>query len=170
MASCNAWNGTPMAVNPILRSIVIDKWGADVVSSDGGAVTLLVDPRHLFPNQEAAVVACLKAGINQYLDKYKDQIHQALADGSVTPSDLDNALRRKYRIEMKLGLLDPPDMVPYTKRSKIFAGLGRVCASPWHSPQRFKPHCHRETEGGTEAPHLQDEIRSRRMIRRRRWS
>ena len=114
MASYNAWNGTPMAVNPILRSIVIDKWGVDVVSSDGGAVKLLVSPRHLFPNQEAAVVACLKAGINQYLDVYKDELHAALKDGSITEADIDNALRRKFRITIKLGLLDPPNMVPYT--------------------------------------------------------
>jgi len=114
MASYNAWNGTPMAVNPILRSIVIDKWGVDVVSSDGGAVKLLVTPRHLFPNQEAAVVACLKAGINQYLDVYQNELHAALKDGSITEADLDEALRRKFRIEIKLGLLDPPEMVPYT--------------------------------------------------------
>ncbi|HEY6445989.1 MAG TPA: glycoside hydrolase family 3 C-terminal domain-containing protein [Acidobacteriaceae bacterium] len=114
MASYNAWNGTAMAVNPILRSIVIDKWGVDVISSDGGAVKLLVDPRHLFPNQEAAVVACLKAGINQYLDVYRDELHTALKDGSITTADLDKALRPKFEVEIKLGLLDPPDMVPYT--------------------------------------------------------
>lgn len=114
MASYNAWNDLPMAVNPILRSIAIDKWGVDVVSSDGGAVTLLVNPRHAFPNQEAAVVACLKAGINQYLDRYKDEIKAALKDGSLKESDLDEALRRKFRITIKLGLLDPPEMVPYT--------------------------------------------------------
>jgi beta-glucosidase len=51
MASYNAWNGTAMAVNPILKSIVRDKWGVDVISSDGGAVKLLVDPRHLFPTR-----------------------------------------------------------------------------------------------------------------------
>jgi beta-glucosidase len=114
MASYNAWNGTTMAINPILRSIVIDKWGVDVVSSDGGAVKLLVNPRHLFPNQEAAVVACLKAGINQYLDTYKDELHAALKDRSITEADIDDALRRKFRVTIKLGLLDPPDMVPYT--------------------------------------------------------
>ena len=114
MASYNAWNGTAMAINPILRSVVIDKWGVDVVSSDGGAVKLLVSPRHLFPNQEAAVVACLKAGMNQYLDVYKDELHAALKDGSITEADIDNALRRKFRITIKLGLLDPPNMVPYT--------------------------------------------------------
>ena len=43
MASYNAWNGTPMAINPILKSIVEDQWGVDVLSSDGGAVGLLVD-------------------------------------------------------------------------------------------------------------------------------
>ena len=114
MASYNAWNGTPMAVNPIMRSIVTDKWGVDIISSDGGAVTLLVNPRHLFPNQEAAVVACLKAGINQFLDRYQFEVKAALEDGSLKESDLDEALRRKFRIAIKLGLLDPPEMVPYT--------------------------------------------------------
>jgi beta-glucosidase len=115
MASYNAWNGTPMAVNPILRSIVRDKWGVDVISSDGGAVKLLVDPRHLYPNQEAAVVSCLKAGINQFLDKYKDETVAALKDGSITEAEIDNLVRAKFRISIKLGLLDPPEMVPYTK-------------------------------------------------------
>ncbi|HEX4005107.1 MAG TPA: glycoside hydrolase family 3 C-terminal domain-containing protein [Acidobacteriaceae bacterium] len=115
MASYNAWNGTAMAVNPILRSIVMDQWGVDIISSDGGAVKLLVSPRKLFPNQEAAVVACLKAGINQYLDVYRDELHAALKDGSITQADLDKALRPKFAVELKLGLLDPPDMVPYTK-------------------------------------------------------
>ena len=115
MASYNAWNGTAMAVNPVLRHIVRDKWGVEVISSDGGAVRLLVDPRHLFPNQEAAVVACLKAGINQFLDRYADETRTALKDGSLTVTEIDAALRLKFRIAIKLGLLDPPEMVPYSK-------------------------------------------------------
>ena len=114
MASYNAWNGTPMGVNPILNSIVIDQWGADVVSSDGGAVTNLVKLYKRYPTQEAAVVACLKAGINQFLDTYKDEVHAALKDGSLTEADLDTLLARKYRVTVKLGLLDPPSMVPYS--------------------------------------------------------
>ena len=43
-----------------------------------------------------------------------DEVKAALKDGSLTESDIDNALRRKFRIELKLGLLDPPEMVPYT--------------------------------------------------------
>lgn len=115
MASYNAWNGTPMAINPVLRNVVIDKWGVDVVSSDGGAIKLLVTAHKVFKTQEQAAVAALKAGINQYLDTYKDELHAALKDGSITQVDLDEALRRKFRITLKLGLLDPPDQVPYTR-------------------------------------------------------
>jgi beta-glucosidase len=115
MASYNAWNGTTMAINPILQSILRDKWGVQVISSDGGAVHLLVDPRRLFPDQKAAVVACLKAGINQFLDRYQDETTAAVKDGEVTEAEIDNLLRPKFRIAVKLGLLDPPDMVPYSK-------------------------------------------------------
>lgn len=115
MASYNSWNGTPMAVNPVLRSVVIDQWHADVVSSDGGAIKLLVTAHHAFPDQQAAVVASFHAGVNQYLDMYRDQMREALKGGQITAAEIDDALRRKFRIEFKLGLLDPPDMVPYTK-------------------------------------------------------
>ena len=115
MASYNAWNGTAMAVNPILKSIVREQWGVEVISSDGGAVHLLVDPRHLFPDQKAAVVACLKAGINQFLDRYQDETKAALKDGEVTEAEIDALLRPKFRVTIRLGLLDPPQMVPYSK-------------------------------------------------------
>jgi beta-glucosidase len=114
MASYNAWNGTPMTVNPVLRSVVLKQWGGDVISSDGGAVAFLVDPRHMFPDQRAAVVASLKAGVNQFLDRYADEVKAALKDGSLTMADIDEALHRKFRTVIKLGLLDPADMVPYS--------------------------------------------------------
>ncbi len=115
MASYNGWNGVPMAINPILKSIVQEQWGVEVLSSDGGAVALLVKPRNLFPDQKAAVVACLKAGINQFLDRYRDETLAALKDGSVTVPEIDDLLRHKFRVVIRLGLLDPPEMVPYSK-------------------------------------------------------
>ncbi len=115
MASYNEWNGTPMAVNPILKSIVIDQWHVDVLSSDGGAVHQLWSAHHKFANQKEAVIACLHAGINQFLDTYKDETHAAIKEGSVTEAELDNLLRRKFEVTLKLGLLDPPASVPYTR-------------------------------------------------------
>ncbi len=113
MASYNSWNGTPMAVNPILQSIVIDQWHALVVSSDGGAVKQLWSSHHAFPDQKTAVIACLHAGINQFLDTWKDETHAAVKEGSVTQAELDTLVRRKFEVTLKLGLLDPADHNPY---------------------------------------------------------
>jgi beta-glucosidase len=107
MASYNAWNGTPMAVNPILKSIVEDKWGVDVLSSDGSAVKLLWTDHKRFPDQKSAVIACIHAGINQFLDTYRDETLAAVKEGSVTEAEIDGLLRRKFVISLKLGLLDP---------------------------------------------------------------
>jgi beta-glucosidase len=115
MASYNAWDGTPMAVNPVLKTIVRDQWGVDVLSSDGGAVKQLVTSHKRFATQKDAVVACLKAGINQFLDKYVDETKAAIKDGSVTEGEIDELLRPKFRMTIRLGLLDPPEMVPYSK-------------------------------------------------------
>jgi beta-glucosidase len=123
MASYNAWNGTPMGVNPLLRSLVIDQWHADVVSSDGGAVGNLVKLYKRYPNQQEAAVAVLKAGINQYLDTYKDELRAAYKQGEITVADLDEALARKFRVTIKLGLLDPAAGNPY-------AAIGQGPA-PW---------------------------------------
>ncbi len=112
MASYNAWNGTPMAVNPILKSIVEDRWGVDVLSSDGGAVKLLWTDHKRFPDQKAAVIACLHAGINQFLDTYKDETAAAVKEGSVSEAEIDGLLRRKFVISLKLGLLDPAPAPP----------------------------------------------------------
>jgi len=114
MASYNAWNGVPMAVNPVLRKIVIGQWHVGIVSSDGGAIKALVKDHKAAPDQQMAAVAALKAGINQYLDVYKDELRAALKAGQIGEADLDEALRRKFPTTLKLGLLDPPGRVPYS--------------------------------------------------------
>jgi beta-glucosidase len=113
MAAYNAWNGTPMGVHPIMKSLVINEWGVDVVSSDGGAIGNLVKLYQRYPGQKEAAVAGLKAGINQYLDTYKDELRAAYKEGLVTQADLDEALGRKLKVTLKLGLIDPPGNNPY---------------------------------------------------------
>jgi len=129
MASYNAWNGTPMTLHPVLREVVIGQWGVQIVSSDGGAVKNLWEDHKVLPDQKAAVVAALKAGINQYLDRALDELRAALKEGLISEADLDEALRRKFRVSLKLGLLDPPEIVPY---SKVHQG-----PAPWDSPEHL---------------------------------
>jgi len=115
MASYNAWNGTPMTLHPVLRDVLIGQWGVQLISSDGGAVQNLWEDHKVLPDQKAAVVASLKAGINQYLDRALEELRAAFKEGLVTETELDEALRRKFRVSLKLGLLDPPEIVPYSK-------------------------------------------------------
>jgi beta-glucosidase len=150
MASYNAWNGTPMAVNPILKSIVEDKWGVDVLSSDGGAVKLLWTDHKRYPDQKAAVIACLHAGINQFLDVYKDETLAAVKEGAVTEAEIDDLLRRKFQISLKLGLLDPgQEYTPSTNTTaegqppagtpasanQHQASAQQTVSEPWNSPE-----------------------------------
>ncbi|MFL6307974.1 MAG: glycoside hydrolase family 3 C-terminal domain-containing protein [Candidatus Sulfotelmatobacter sp.] len=134
MASYNAWNGTPMAVNPVLKSIVEEKWGVDVLSSDGGAVKLLWTDHKRFPNQKAAVIACLHAGINQFLDTYRDETEAAVKEGSVAEAEIDDLLRRKFVISVKLGLLDPGG--EYIPTSDAKAGAPLPAGIPASANQR----------------------------------
>ena len=60
-------------------------------------------------------MACLKAGINQFLDTYVDETKAAIKDGTVTEAEIDELLRPKFRVTIRLGLLDPPELVPYSK-------------------------------------------------------
>jgi beta-glucosidase len=129
MASYNAWNGTPMTIHPMLRDVVIGKWGVQIISSDGGAVKNLWEDFKIVPDQKAAVVAALKAGINQYLDRALEEFRAALKEGLVTEADLDEALRRKFRVSLKLGLLDAPERVPF---SKVQEG-----PAPWDSAEHL---------------------------------
>jgi beta-glucosidase len=118
MASYNAWNSVPMSVNPVLRNVVEKEWGAGwVVSSDAGAIGLVASGHNYLQRQEEIVAAAIKAGMNQMLSTGKtgDDIKQAMKEGLLTEADLDDAVKRKLKTTIRLGLLDPPAMVPYTK-------------------------------------------------------
>ncbi|MEO6003398.1 MAG: glycoside hydrolase family 3 C-terminal domain-containing protein [Opitutus sp.] len=130
MASYNAYNNTPQHVHPALRAIVMGEWGADgIICTDGGGLTNLVTEHKFFPDNATATAACIKAGINLFLDRI-DGVKEALTRGLITESDIDAAIRGRLRIFIRLGLLDPADRVPYAK-------IGRETGNapePWDDP------------------------------------
>ncbi|MDP4150779.1 MAG: glycoside hydrolase family 3 C-terminal domain-containing protein [Bacteroidota bacterium] len=114
MASYNKVNGIPMMVHPILRDIAIKEWGQNgIICTDGGALGLLWREHKYYPDSAWAAAAAVKAGINQFLDRFPNAIRKALQEGLLTAGDIDTVIRGNFRVMIKLGLLDPPAMVPY---------------------------------------------------------
>ena len=115
MAAYNAYNGIPCTVHPVLKEVTIDKWGQDgIICTDGGGYSLLVRGHKYYPDRNKAAVACLRAGINQFLDWYLDGVYGAIANKYMTEQAIDSVIRGNFRVMIKLGLLDPPGMVPYS--------------------------------------------------------
>jgi beta-glucosidase len=115
MASYNAVNGTPMHINPILKDIAVGEWGEDgIICTDGGGMKLLVNGHKRFTDYAHASAAVIKAGIGQFLDDYRAPVREALKDNLLAESDIDKVLRNTFRVMLKLGLMDPPALSPYT--------------------------------------------------------
>lgn len=116
MAAYNAHNGVPMTVNPILKDITMREWGLDgIICTDAGALTNLVTKHRYYPDMEEASAGAIHAGINQFLDRYREGVKGALDKKLVNLAEIDDNLRGVYRVMIRLGLLDPPEMVPYNK-------------------------------------------------------
>jgi beta-glucosidase len=115
MTAYNAYNGIPMAAQPILKDLTMREWGFDgIICTDAGALTNMVSDHKYYPDIEQASAGAIHAGINQFLDNYKAGISGAIDKKLVNLAEIDENLRGVYRVMIRLGLLDPPAMVPYT--------------------------------------------------------
>jgi beta-glucosidase len=136
MTAYNSWNGMPMIENPVLRDVVMKVWGEDgIICTDGGALAALVKDHKAYKTLPEAVAATVHAGINQYLDDYKPAMEEALKQGLINEGDLDRNLRGVFRVMIKLGMLDPTEMVPQS-RIGFDDGAGKMLAKdPWWTPE-----------------------------------
>lgn len=115
MAAYNSWNGIPMAIHPCLDSITRREWGNDgIICTDGGALGLLITSHKSFPTRAEGAAAVVKATTGQFLDRYADEIREALAKELVTEAEIERAIRGNLLVALRLGLLDGPESAcPY---------------------------------------------------------
>lgn len=135
MTSYNAWNKVPMTENPVLREVVMKDWGFDgIICTDAGALTNMVKSHHVFATMPEAAAAAIHAGINQFLDEYKQPVRDALDQKLITESDIDGNLRGVFRVMLKLGMLDP-----WSKVEDAHIGIDdpkMPQGDPWWWPER----------------------------------
>jgi beta-glucosidase len=114
MAAYNSWNGIPMMIHPVLKQVMINEWGNDgLICTDGGALGLLISSHKTFADKEHGAAAAVQAGINHFLDTYKDDLRQAVRDGLITEDQIDASLKNLLRLYLRLGEMDPPGVDPY---------------------------------------------------------
>ena len=126
MCAYNSINGQPACANEfLLQDQLRGKWGfKGYVVSDCGAVRDIFDGHHYKPTQPEASAISLQRGMdNECVDfttkvkddhDYKPYI-DAVKQGTLKESEIDVALTRLFTARMKLGMFDPPEMVPYNK-------------------------------------------------------
>ena len=125
MCAYNAINGQPACANEfLLQDQLRGKWGFQgYVVSDCGAVVDIFTGHHYRPTQAQATAISMERGMdNECADyakltdnhDYKAYI-DAVQQGYLSESAMDTALIRLFTARIKLGMFDPPEMVPYTK-------------------------------------------------------
>jgi beta-glucosidase len=116
MAAYNAWNHIPMTVNPILRGIAMKEWGVDgIVCTDAGSLRNLITLHKYYAKLSEGAASAVKAGINQFLDRFQVPVQDALNEKLLTEAEIDDVIKGEFRVTIRLGLLDPPARVPYSK-------------------------------------------------------
>jgi beta-glucosidase len=134
MTAYNSWNNTPMIENPVLRSVVMPDWGFNgIICTDGGALGMLVHDHHAYATMPEAAAAAIHAGINQFLDNFKQPVEDALQQKLITEADLDRNLRGVFRVMIKLGMLDPNPRVA-NAHIGFDDGLTTLAPDPWDQP------------------------------------
>ena len=120
MTAYNALNGiTCTANNFLLRDILRNEWNFPgwVVTDCGAIYDIHINHKFIIDPVEA-VAASLKAGTDLNCgSSFRLYLHEAFERGLVDMKDIDRALIRLFASRIKLGVLDPPYMNPYSKIS-----------------------------------------------------
>jgi len=125
MCAYNAINGEPACASRyLLQDQLRGKWGFQgYVVSDCDAVRDVAANHRYRPTQaQGAAISVIRGMDNEcvtFTSRFGEPVDKAYVDavqqGYLPESDLDSALIRLFTARIRLGMFDPPDMVPYTK-------------------------------------------------------
>ena len=125
MCAYNSINGQPACANEfLLQDQLRGKWNFQgyVVSDCDAVVNIFRDHHYTKTQPEASALAIQRGLDNECIDFAKvndDHDYKAYYDaykqGLLKESEIDTALIRLFTARMKLGMFDPPEMVPYSR-------------------------------------------------------
>ena len=126
MCAYNAVNGEPACANRfLLQDQLRGEWNFEgYVVSDCDAITDIQTGHHYAKTVEEAAAVSLKRGTDLECADYIDppqgnsdyvKYIAAVKRGLLSEKEIDRALRRLLRARFRLGMFDPPEMVPYAQ-------------------------------------------------------
>ncbi|MFO7171184.1 MAG: glycoside hydrolase family 3 C-terminal domain-containing protein, partial [Chloroflexota bacterium] len=124
MGAYNRTNGEPCCASPtLLGEILRGAWGFEghVVSDCWALNDLHLHHKVTADAVESAALA-LKMGCDLSCGETYEFLGEALRRGLVEEADIDRALRRLLVTRFKLGMFDPPEMVPFASTPMSVVG------------------------------------------------
>ena len=117
MCAYNRYMGEPCcAHNTLLRKILRDDWTfPGYVVSDCGAVYDIYKFHKVADGPAAASAAAVKLGTDLECGNDYRSLIEAVKQRLVKEQDIDVSLKRLFTARFKLGMFDPPEMVPYAR-------------------------------------------------------
>ena len=117
MGAYNRTNGELCCASPtLLKQILLDEWGFDGhVLSDCGAIQKFYETHKVTKTPEESAALAVNNGCNLNCGCTYQFLGQAVEQGLVNETAIDAALHKVMRTRFRLGMFDPPDMVPFTK-------------------------------------------------------
>lgn len=106
--------------NPLLKKILRDEWGfKGYIVSDCWAVPDMYDFQKAVSSKEEAAAVAVGAGTDLECGNSYPSLVDAVKKGLVSETQIDTSVKRLFIARFKLGMFDPPSMVPYSKLNKI---------------------------------------------------
>jgi beta-glucosidase len=117
MGAYNRLYGTPCCGSPLLLSNLLrGQWGfKGEVVSDCGAISDFFYGHGYSPTIEAAAAIAVRTGCDLCCGTEYRQVADAVGDKLLNENELDTAVGRLMESRFRLGMFDPPAMVPYAK-------------------------------------------------------
>jgi beta-glucosidase len=119
MCAYNRVDGIPACANTDLLQKDLKAWGfTGYIVSDCGAISDFFSPNgHKFSTSAAeASAAAVKAGTDLTCgSEYGRGLPEAVKNGLIRESEIDQALIRLFVARFKLGMFDPPERVPFNR-------------------------------------------------------
>lgn len=117
MCVYNSVAGVPgCASTDLLQKRLRDQWGFQgYVVSDCGAVNDIFRNHKYTSTLGGAAVAAVKAGTDLTCGTEYGTLVDEIKAGRIAESEIDRSLKRLFTARFRLGMFDPPEIVPYSK-------------------------------------------------------